>query len=65
MRGRPVPPSAAMQEDTMPFETILDERRGQEYIARGLWANRTLMDVFDEHVARQPEKTVLVDAALD
>lgn len=47
----------------MPFETILDERRGQEYIARGLWANRTLMDVFDEHVARQPEKTVLVDAA--
>ncbi len=48
----------------MQFETILDERRGQDYIARGLWANRTLMDVFDEHVARQPDKTVLVDARL-
>lgn len=44
----------------MAFETLLDEARAQDYVARGLWLGRTLADIFDEHVARRPDKLMCV-----
>jgi non-ribosomal peptide synthetase component E (peptide arylation enzyme) len=44
----------------MAFETILNEARGEDYVSRGLWLNRTLIDAFDEQVLRVPDKTLLV-----
>ena len=46
----------------MGFETILDESRSRDYIDRGLWINRTLIDVFDEHVKNVPDKVLVVAA---
>jgi non-ribosomal peptide synthetase component E (peptide arylation enzyme) len=46
----------------MAFETILDSARSTAYVDQGLWKNRTLIDIFDEHVAKTPDKTLLVAA---
>jgi non-ribosomal peptide synthetase component E (peptide arylation enzyme) len=46
----------------MAFETILDSARSKAYVDQGLWKNRTLIDIFDEHVAKTPDKTLLVAA---
>ena len=46
----------------MGFETILDESRSRDYIEHGLWINRTIIDVFDEHVKNVPDKTLLIAA---
>ena len=44
----------------MTFETILDETRAREYVERGLWLNRTIVDAFDQAVSRYPEKVLVV-----
>lgn len=44
----------------MAFETILDSARSAAYVDQGLWKNRTLIEIFDEHVAKTPDKTLLV-----
>jgi non-ribosomal peptide synthetase component E (peptide arylation enzyme) len=46
----------------MGFETILDESRSRDYVEHGLWINRTIIDVFDEHVKNVPDKTLLIAA---
>lgn len=46
----------------MTFETILDRTRSKVYIDQGLWINRTIIDFFDEHLAKTPDKTLLVAA---
>jgi non-ribosomal peptide synthetase component E (peptide arylation enzyme) len=44
----------------MGFDTNLDPARAKVYVDQGLWLNRTLMDVFDEHAARTPDKILVV-----
>lgn len=44
----------------MAFETLLDPARAKNYVERGLWLNRTLIDIFDEHVANHPDKLACV-----
>jgi non-ribosomal peptide synthetase component E (peptide arylation enzyme) len=46
----------------MAFETILDPARGKAYVEEGLWISRTLIDAFDEHVEKTPEKIACVAA---
>ena len=46
----------------MAFETLLDPARARNYVDRGLWSNRTLIDAFDEHVAKTPDKLLCVAA---
>ena len=40
----------------------VDESRSRDYIEHGLWINRTIIDVFDEHVKNVPDKTLLIAA---
>ena len=46
----------------MTFETILDQTRAHDYVQRGLWVDRTVIDAFDEHVSKTPDKTLVVAA---
>ena len=44
----------------MAFETLLDASRARDYVERGLWLGRTLIDIFDDHVANHPDKLACV-----
>ena len=44
----------------MAFETLLDASRARDYVERGLWLGRTLIDIFDDHVASHPDKLACV-----
>lgn len=44
----------------MAIDTLLDEDRAKDYVDRGLWIDRTLVDIFDDHVASHPDKLACV-----
>ena len=44
----------------MAFETLLEQSRARDYVDRGLWLGRTLIDIFDDHVANHPDKLACV-----